>query len=453
MKNLLNVAFMIIVTFIISQCILIAKNEETQQTGGTARSISLGSGGFGLTNYSLNDYDYDLEKRDKMYLYPTHPYMKDPTAMFINPAWMTEYPNLIYSDIGEIIEITNNIEGNISKQSYLNNQFFGISFQAGKNWFIGGLITHLPNPQYDYDELQEKSSFPQGSAVKNPLYIDEDKPLINNIELMGAYRTKSISFGLGLSYCSNSDVDKPADGESTDNGVNQIGLNAGILADFGSDNKLDIGITYIDYSYGTGSENVSKGLIMVNSRFFYQMSKEFTIVPLMNIYLLSNSEKMATSIFSLDAGIGGNYQTNDLLFTCGISLGYNSTTTPDIPIPTYGTIKLNATELIFPRINLGAEWKAMDWMKLRIGYTTSTNSTTTESAQILTNRIGTNTKSTTDYDTYLKNSGIRLGIGLMFGDFYLDAVMNPGLLYEGVHILSAGGNSFGFISAGYSFNK
>jgi hypothetical protein len=256
--------------------------------------------------------------------------------------------------------------------------------------------------------------------------------------------------GLGVSFASTQNDLTPATGTADKTSASQLGLNLGLIQHFSKDNGLDFSFAFVYGSAKNEAANtnkVSASNIGVGVRYFHNIGKGFSLVPVASFNTMSGTVDVAGTSNDLDSytnfsvGAGINYTAGDLLLAGGVSFATESWTTK----ATSTTPELTRNHMWFPVWNLGGEFKVTEWMKARLGYKVATNKDKMETAASSTTKNET-------VATMFDRTGVTLGLGFKFGNFNLDATVNDEVLRQGFKNLSAGAvNTFGHISASYAF--
>jgi hypothetical protein len=397
----------------------------------------MGGGGYGLNG--------DLRS------YVANPYLIDTYSYTINPAYAERFRDAVFVNIGvpgaQVTQPLSNFGG----------QSFGAIFSISPRVTVGGMLalesnagitalnTDVASALASYGLITfgnwTGTTFPQGAVQGIPLRGR------NTAYLSTSYNTGGVVLGAGVSYVSSilspivtAPTTQPA-GQPTAN-LTQIGFNAGVLITTATASALDIGATFLlprvtfpINGSTTGTRSLSATVLGINARYIARLSKNFWLIPMVNFYSIGSDATGSSTSF--DGGIGMNYQVNNLLFVGGV--GVSATSGGNL-----GTVPISS-ELILPRFNLGVEYLATNWLRLRAGY----NHTTA-------NRVIGATSATpearyTIYNNYgLVNGGITLGFGLQFGGFTLDLTTDTEAIRRGLGGFGTTA-SFGYVSAVFRF--
>jgi hypothetical protein len=370
-----------------------------------------------------------------------NPYVVDPEGIKVNPAWASEYYNFLWGDIGSN---SGAAFGNSSA-----GQFAGFNFRLADGFTLGALLTANDFNSISIARLDPFGIVGQLNGIVGPGTV---VPLNNNLEAIASFKLgSSMALGLGVAYAASKNETTPATGNGTVGKASQLGINAGILANFTRSLMLDLGVSIMmpsaSFEPATGNATeVSQSIIAANGRVFFRYNNNVRFVPTVGFLTSSGTidaggtSTDAPSVMAVGFGFGLEYSTGDFLIVGGPALASLSTTTPAVANV---TPELSTSAFVFPVWNLGGEWNATDWLIARVGYTAFTGNTTTESAATTTT---INEVTTTFYGT----PGVSLGLGLRFGGFSLDATVNDDVLRQGLGNIG-GGPTFAYISGSFAF--
>jgi len=400
-----------IISLILFTSLSFAQNEKNLRAGGYARLYSMGD----------NMYIVDLDN------------------IKVNPAYGSQFSNMIWGDLGEKTDMYNNGSG----------QFAGFNFKLNKQVSVGALLTRK-----DFNTMSIAKLDPSDlvSAINSNMPGASVVPLENNLELFGAFDLGNLVLGLGVAYASTNNETKPASGTGTKQTAGQIGLNAGIIFKLNNTTSIDADFSLImpsvevDPGSASGKATASQTYLIVNARMFMPMTSKLTFVPVVGFATVSGSSEVGGTTYDMPSGtniavgFGINYKVGDLLIAGGPSLIMESVTTAAVPNT---SPELSTSKLVFPNWNLGAEFNFTDWLIGRFGYVAHTESITSESAASLT------TKNETIYTSHLPGD-VRVGLGFRFGNFALDATVNDDVLRQGLNLIGGGTATFAYISASYA---
>lgn len=373
---------------------------QMDRSGGTARVTSLGN----------------------------NPFVTDPSDMRHNGAWLGSYGNILYGDLGTQSGAWSN--GG-------TNQWVGFNLNVNKNLTLGAVLNRNDDADY-FGNL----------GVANTLAGLVGTPAINNgLVLNAAFGLSGSTLGVSIAYASAVNNNTPAGGSESKNSTSNIGFNVGFLtAMSGNTLELHAGVlmpSATSEPAGGTKTSASVTAIEVGGRYFHSLNKTWTLVPVLEVMSASSKTEAGgtsndgPSLFGVELGFGIQYKSGDFTLVGGPSFGLMSETTK-LPAPATGEDKVS--RMTFPQWNLGAEWKATDWLVARLGWDASTFSTTTE--------LASGAKSTV---TGFGNGTAYAGLGLRFGNFGLDATVNTDVIRQGLNNVAGGGSTFNLLSATYAF--
>ncbi len=407
-------------------------------SGGYARQLALGAGGFGmLTDTGVKTLG-------------TNPFSVDPAFMLTNPAYATHYSSYLWFDAG--------LSGNGSEG--LGEQFGG-TFSLSDN-FTGGIVL--------------ARSDAQGFSLINPNIFGEVTNLSNNYpyfppqntwEVMGALRAGSVDFGLALSYATssaNTSGQSSLDTTSRFADFKQLGFSGGLLVR-GDDGLLfDLDANALLPSITSGTSTVGKISVTafgVNTRMFIPVKKDFYFVPIANLYLSSGTStflatpKDLPSSTNIDAGAGVNFWQGGIHIMSGVTFGFYKQITPAIADISPSTSK---SQTIVPRWTIGAEWPVVKWFTARLGYFASSGSETTEQKLTATTTSTTTLGKADLYSPFfgspnsgVPTSGLNVGASFVIARFTIDAVVSTIALHDPFAGFARSDGMFGFMTLSYKF--
>jgi len=399
------------------------------RAGGYARTLAMGAGGFGLINSTGNTVQGAAVG---MQSYFANPFLVDPIDVVTNPAWVTHYKGTATVD--------------------LDPMYASVNFGVTPDLALGLMLAKKSFPGLanvsTQDNLLARVTSPSEQNLSNVTGLD------NTMYLFGALDLAGTSVGLGVSYTSAGYDNTGAENTqaTSTESLSQLGIDLGVLAALGSDAKLDAALTLLfpSYSYTfsqtvgttntTSSLKDSKTIIGVNARAMLNTSSNLIWIPMVDFYTMSGTTTNATHAIknipdtststsapgrtSIDVGFGTNYIVGDLLLEGGISLGiYSETISGTSPSPDFKT-----TQFIFPRWNLGAEYRVLRHVKIRLGYAVS-NGSQNSPGSLSADKKSVGTIAQTVRDTYFSPSGntggMSIGAGYVYDKFFADfAVTN-----------------------------
>lgn len=395
---------------------------------------------------SVVTFAQEGEKKDiryggyaRLYSMGSNPFVVDPDNIKFNPAYTSTYSNFVWGDIG-------------ADNGYADEgvgQFFGVNYGVSKELTLGLLLT-----RNDFGSSSTIGGLDRGGLVgivNNIVYSNAVVSLNNNLELLGSYKSGNYTFGLGVAYASSSKEFTPDSGNAgTTGSASQFGVNLGLMGKVSPTFEFDFAVSMVLPSSSYESQNLnvdaSNMYLGANARGILELSKKFSLVPTVDFYMGSGSVDIDTasndlpSIMGFGVGLGLQYKVENLLLVGGPSFFYDSETESSTPT----SPEITNSSLTFPAWNFGAEWTFTDWLTGRLGYVARTFSSTSESAASL-NTVNKNS------ETGYNNGDFRLGVGLRFGGFNLDATVNDDVLRHGFNLIGGGVRTFAYLSASYAF--
>lgn len=367
-------------------------------------------------------------------------FMIDPIAMRYNPAFSKYYSNFLWGNIGASTAAPNDGDG----------QMAGFNFNLDNKLTVGAILTRNDYTNSGISDIGFANRI-VGTLNGIPSTSRPAVLLDNNFELLASYSlSESTVLGAAVAYAATNNDFTPASGTAVKSDASQFGFGIGIIQNFSKDQAIEASF---DMKFGSAkhegasTNKVSGNTIGMSARYFHNIGKGFTLVPIVSYYTESSKIEAGSTTTDLPTyglfhfGTGINYTTGDLFLAGGVSFMYESVTNK----ATSAAPGLSNSSIMFPVWNLGAEFKLTDWLKARAGYQVSTMKNNTQSAASATTRDESAT-------TGFNRTGVTLGLGFKFGNFNLDATVNDQVLLQGFKNLSTGAaNTFGFISAGYAF--
>lgn len=367
-------------------------------------------------------------------------FMIDPIAMRYNPAFSKYYSNFLWGNIGASTAAPNDGDG----------QMAGFNFALNNKLTIGAILTRNDYTNSGISDI----GFANGLVgVLNGIPTTSRPAVLldNNFEVLASYSlSESTVLGAAVAYAATNNDFTPASGTAVKSDASQFGFGLGIIQHFSKDQALEASF---DMKFGSAkheaasTNKVSGNTIGMSARYFHNIGKGFTFVPIVSYYTESSKIEAGSTTTDLPTyglfhfGTGLNYTTGDLFLAGGVSFMYETVTNK----ATSAAPELSISSVMFPVWNLGAEFKLTEWLKARAGYQVSTMKNNTQSAASATTKDESAT-------TGFNRTGVTLGLGFKFGNFNLDATVNDQVLLQGLKNLSTGAaNTFGFISASYAF--
>jgi len=389
-------------------------SQDIKRTGGYARFLSLGS----------------------------NPYIIDPEAIKVNPAWGNYYYDFLWGDIGS------NAGADFGNSS--NGQFAGVNFAFNKNFTLGMMLTRNDFNTFSIGKLDPLSQLGSGFGVIQE--VPGAIALNNNLEIFSSLKLRNLILGLGIAYAASKNNTKLPNAGETDITASQLGINGGIIANFKKNLLLDAGISFIFPSASDQppvpafKTSASQTIIGINARLFWRYSEKLRFVPAFYFINATGSQEVngqsgdLNSLTSLGFGFGIEYTIGDFLLVGGPGFNSNSWKIPSIP---GSQPELSNSSFVFPIWNLGTEWTVLDWLIARMGYTASTSNNTTQTGS---GSVLVRESTITQYSPGI----VTLGLGLRFGDFSFDTTINSDVLRQGFGNIG-GGRTFAYISTSYAF--
>lgn len=382
-----------------------------------------------------------------------NPYIIDPYVMTVNPGWAGHYHNFLFGDLGSGTGFGSGGTG----------QFIAANFHVGGGLSLGAMLTRNDFNGFSIGALDPFSRLdgtqlpggPHGVVNRlNSMVPNSVLPLINNLELIGSYRSGNTSFGLGVAFASTTNEATPAGGSTSTGSASQLGFNVGIVTKLSGNFLLDLGASFMmpgakfEPAQGNTSE-VSQTIILANVRAFWQYSSKLAFVPTLVFLTSSGTFDNGTTTTTVSGdltsyslimfGIGSNYSVGDFLFAAGPAFATASSTISS----TETSPEVSTSALIFPIWNLGVEWNLTDWFVGRFGYVAATASVTNEQPA-----------SATTINEFIVTRfvpvGATVGVGFRLGNFSLDATVNEGVLRQGLNNIGGGGPTFAYLSLAYA---
>ncbi|MFQ3608070.1 MAG: hypothetical protein SNJ55_05495 [Chloroherpetonaceae bacterium] len=420
-----------------SSALLAPPKTQRDLGGGFARELALGAGGA----YNPNG------------LYNFNPFLRNDTYLLINPAYIGDFGNYVWG----------NFDG--AQSGATSQTFAGANFEVTKNLYLGLLVntrdalatTGLFNVFGDtLSDIENTLGFligyklspeltlgaqiytgsrtaEQKSEASNGTSTKTSKLSVLGLDFGAVYNTAQLRGELAVRVRMNSRSTKtqPASGQSSE---------------FGLDGGMELG---------------------VNARAFYKLNSTYDLVPTFSFYNVStkikndpppppNSEAEEFSQSAFEVGLGLNAKTKNALLIGGIS--FVSATEEAKTTNLGGNAGDTRTETdkttLLPRLNLGLEYYALDWLTVRLGYFKTMGGT----ESIIEQRVGNNTtKNTTTRNGFSSpnylGDFISVGVGMHFGEWNMNFAVNETFLRNGPNFV--GGNTtsplFAVFSSSYRF--
>jgi hypothetical protein len=416
---------------------LSADDRFWSRSGGLARQLSMGSGGFGM----LGDTGIKT--------LAVNPYSVDPAFMLQNPAYASKYPGYMWFDVG--LSSNSNDDG--------IGQSFGGVFSLSDDFAAAIILARSDAVGFT---LVNPNIFGELTTLPSTHDLSFTTPQ-NTWQVLGSYQLGSTSVGLGVSYATSSST---TPGTSLDSGssssttasFHQLGLSAGAIYRSTGGTMLDLDGSLLLPSFSTiatSSGMISMTALGVNARMFIPLHEEFYLVPIADMYYATGTSTFLATPKDLpvsqnyDAGIGVNFWQGGLHIMSGVSFGYYEQTTPSIAniAP-----ELSRSQTIVPRWNIGAEWPIYRWLTARFGYFESSGS---QSSVLQQGASSTDTVANTQPNLYspiygVATSGFTAGVTFNLWRMNIDATINDNTFRSGpLNLFGSDGFIFGFVTIGY----
>lgn len=417
-------------------CVTFASIEHPLETGSLARHVALGGGGYGAGG--------------DIYTYAGNPFIVDSYSYFTNPAYADRFRDAVFANFGSI----GGAGGNGSSQP-LNNfggQSFGAIFSLSPRVTIGGAAAFESFPGLTALNTSFASNIAAYGIATSNWYGGTAPPGIiangivplrarNSFYLSTSFNTGDVVLAGGVSYVNS--LLSPIATNATQNAaqptssLTQLGFNLGVLITTNTASMLDLSVTLLlpRVTLAIPNSQLTQALtgtsFAFNGRYIARLNKNISFIPMVNFYTLSSPA--TGSITSIDGGLGLTYQTDRLYLVGGVSVSANSG----------GTTAPLSSEFIFPRFNLGAEIKAVEWLKFRMGYATTTNNRTYRASGL---NPDANATLYNNYSLLSQYGAISLGFGLSFGKFNLDLTTDTEVIRRALGGIGTT-SSFGYLAA------
>jgi hypothetical protein len=420
-----------ILIFVIALCMIpLSFAQKMEKTGGYARILGMGN----------------------------NPYIMDPFYVTVNPAWGAYYDHFLFGDLGSTAgAFAAGGVGQFAAVNFRINPDFTIGALLTRNDFNGFGISRLDPPLFNSATVSALPGSLIGLVNANlPAGYNNAIGLNNNLELYGTLKFGNTAVGLGVAYASTKNETSPGGTTgTTSTSASQIGFNLGVISDFTSSMKLDLGASLMLPSVSAEAPSpavnlkASRTIIAAAARLFWSYSSKLSLVPTVNFIMASSSvdipsgttsktEDLPSNMIIL-AGFGINYKVGDFLLAGGPSFIYQKASQDSNAFDNTRSV----TRMIFPMWNLGVEWKMTDWFVARLGYIASTGSQKGEHTHNGVTSEGITT-------IFLPAPGATVGVGFRLGSFSLDATVNEDVLRQGLANIGGVGATFAYLSASYA---
>lgn len=419
-----------------STALLAPPKTQRDLGGGFARELALGAG----AAYSPNG------------LYNFNPFLRNDTYLLINPAYIGDFGNYVWGNF-------NGAQAGATSQT-----FAGANFEVTKSLYLGLLVNTrdalatsgqlddfggnvLPNIENSLGFLIGYKLSPEltlGAQIYTGSRTAEDKNEAQNASSTTTSKLSTLGFDVGAVY-------------------NTAQLRGELAV------KLRMNSRSEKTQSSTGGTSTSQEVSLdggmelgVNARAFYKLNNTYDLVPTLSFYNVSvkakidpapptNTETVESSQTAFEVGLGLNAKTKNALLIGGISF---VNATEEVKTTNLGNISGDTqtettTATILPRINLGLEYYALDWLTVRLGYFKTMGGT----EFVDESRVGNATSKTTSTRNGFSNGNylgdfISVGIGMHFGDWNMNFAVNETFLRNGPNFV--GGNTTGPLFAVFS---
>jgi|GEM_PF-3014794 len=397
-------------------------------------------------------------------------FIEDDSDMFINPALVSYYQNLLIGELG-----TYEIYGTGKQMGWLPDQSLAVT--AGRGVLSGGLV--LNRNISPVDAIADYDMRLSGYPFSDP--IDP----INPIEVMAAYGMNGMAVGARVYLIGGGSTDKGD--EPWFNGSREYkrtrrsklwDFGGGVAWDLGQGDKVDLYANlglfsfnaesedhYVDTLFDTTYTNIntdeSEGgkYLTFGGRAFYSMTRRMKLVPLVEFTTMGFTEKAEVDVpfdttypdidnshTSLMAGVGVNAELSrysTLVVAASMCYCKDKQERED------GTDETSTWTL--PLLQAGLETDLTRWFTLRMGvqkaHAKVTEKSTAEGGFVLKQdweQTRTYVDSPLDF--------LSLGFGVRLGKFLIDATFMEEIPFTGTYLLSGlSGNLFGKMTATYYF--
>jgi hypothetical protein len=297
------------------------------------------------------------------------------------------------------------------------------------------------------------------AAVPNDLFLDPTP----NFDLIYAKKMGTFGFGLMLSLARNSTSITQADSFFSDTSASNmvIGFTPGLTFVLGQKGSLDIGFGVQMNSFSNketqnmGAKDVfeyaSDGAMALDGqlRAMLPMGQYLFLVPFVGINMSNLNWKWTspdTSVsitddkrMDINAGIGVNIMPfEETTIIGGLTFGMSSEENSDAMFPD----SINKSSSTAPAFVFGVESRFNSWMTGRVG--ASKYFFDSQSSEAYTGRKQSWASGNYNFD---------MGLGMNFGDFTIDAMLNDDFLFEGPEFIGGQGEVPNvMVSAVYNFS-
>jgi hypothetical protein len=415
-----------------SAALLAPPKTQRDLGGGFAREIALGAGGA----YSPNG------------LYNFNPFLRNDTYLLINPAYIGDFGNYVWG----------NFDG--AQSGTTSQTFAGANFEVTKSLYLGLLV----NTRGGLATTGELNTFP-GDTLPN---------IENTLGFLIGYKlSPELTLGAQVFTGSRSAENKNEATNSTSTTTSKmsvLGLDVGAVyntAQLRGELAVKVLMNSRSRKIQTGSSSSEVSLdggmeLGVNGRVFYKLNNTYDLVPTFSFYNVSvkakvdpappaNTEKVESSQTAFEVGLGLNAKTKNALLVGGVSFvsAKEETKINNLSNTSGDTRTETFTTTVLPRINLGVEYYALDWLTVRLGYFKTMGGTELNVEQRAGNTTTklVETRNGFSSGNYLGDF-IAVGVGMHFGDWNMNFAVNETFLRNGPHLV--GGNTTGPLFAVFS---
>lgn len=398
----------------------------------------------------------------------SNPFMLDPVIdLNNNPAWSTMYKNYVFGDLGR----AKNITGSTDPQFELSDQYAGINFKASKEINLGLVLNKTEGMWSSFNNDNTYGARVNGVSA----------PIIP-LKVLFGYATPNFAIGFAPYYASWSTDSNNTTGTSSQTmswKSSSLGAQLGMIYKMNSDwfeGSVNFKMNSYKYegttnspspmSYKLNNEGGMELSLGLRGWFMANKQAKVALVPYLGFGIYSWNPKIESSPtawttilpkysqMSLNGGLGVNMPVmeNGILAT-GLSFGYSDYT---VKVEDQSNTEHKYSSFMLPKFNVGLEWKFVDWMTGRLGYSRAFYYTSDK----LTDNFGSPAVSRTlEYKSTSASDPVQticVGLGFHFDRFSLDGTIGERLLKNGPYIITNNSDNndlFGVFSASYNFNR
>ena len=387
-------------------------------------------------------------------------FIKDDSDMFMNPALLAHYPNLVIGELGVYSDYE------YKQEWYCPCQWMAVT--AGKGTLTGGLVWNREIPIVDEIDMFNNMEYP---------FYSPPRP-INPIEAMVSYSNDGMAFG-GRAYLAGGgyDYEEKTDGDvvyEEELGSSVWDFAGGFAMDLGNNSEMDayvnVGLfsfsgteTYPDDTLNTEYDCRSEGgkYIEAGGRGFFPVKRGMRMVPLVKFhtgsftYTYERDRPDTTweddySRMSLQLGVGAETQlSRSSMLGAGVSFVYATE-----KVEWHDGITDETTHFILPLFQAGLEASLTKWFIARIGvqkvHAKVTDKWSSESPGLSGKQDYEWTDTYTDSESL--SDFLALGFGIKLDRLLFDATLREEIPFTGTYLLSGiARNLSGKITATYHF--